>query len=292
MGDGEGWRQDAAATVGTCGSGGFRQDGGRMNQEECREEARQRVLKEAREKTGRLDLVGLGELDRLPEEIGSLGHLKELWIWGTEIEDLTPISGLKELRVLDCSISEIVDLTPIAGLRMLRELYCSATEISDLGPLLNLSSLQRLHCYHTRVADLTPLAGLSSLGSLDCSNCEVFDLAPLAGLSALSGLRCSGNQVSDLTPLVGLEELRTLWLGHLDLPDFPRELLQPGRLESLYLEGGSIEGVPGEILNQGNCLEDLRSHYRDLEEGDELLPDVKVMVLGNGRIGKTHSSRP
>ena len=40
-----------------------------------------------------------------------------------------------------------------------------------------------------------------------------------------------------------------------------------------------------------NCLERVRAHIRDLEAGEEFVPDVKVLILGNGRIGKTQICR-
>jgi internalin A len=52
--------------------------------------------------------------------------------------------------------------------------------------------------------------------------------------------------------------------------------------------------VPAEALSQDygdNCLEAVRAHFRDLEAGSERLTDVKVIVLGNGRVGKTQICR-
>ncbi|RYD85024.1 MAG: TIR domain-containing protein, partial [Verrucomicrobiaceae bacterium] len=57
-------------------------------------------------------------------------------------------------------------------------------------------------------------------------------------------------------------------------------------LKYVDLDGGSLDGAPSEIINS-NCLKQLRAHFSDLDAGEERLPDVKVMILGNGRIGKT-----
>jgi len=46
------------------------------------DEARRRIREEKEQKTGKPDLSGLG-LTELPEEIGELGHLKELHIGAT-----------------------------------------------------------------------------------------------------------------------------------------------------------------------------------------------------------------
>jgi internalin A len=52
--------------------------------------------------------------------------------------------------------------------------------------------------------------------------------------------------------------------------------------------------VPTEVLSQEffhNCLESLRAHFDDLDAGATSSPDVKLLVLGNGRAGKTQLCR-
>ena len=62
----------------------------------------------------------------------------------------------------------------------------------------------------------------------------------------------------------------------------------------LTLLRASIPGIPAEALSQSygdNCLAAVRAHHRDLEAGSVTLTDVKVIVLGNGRVGKTQICR-
>ncbi len=198
--------------------------------------------------------------------------LQSLVCTATKVSDLGPLAGLSALQSLECSITKVSDLGPLAGLSALQSLGCSITKVSDLGPLAGLSALQSLHCFVTEVSDLGPLAGLSALQSLDCSNTPVSDLGPLAGLSALQSLDCSETPVSDLPePLVWLESLKGLILFNTRITHIPAEVLSPNP--------------------RMNCLESLRAHLRDLEVGEDRLPDVKVLVLGNGRIGKTQICR-
>jgi hypothetical protein len=49
------------------------------------DEAQRRIREEKEQKTGKLDLSGLGLIE-LPTEIGELGHLKELHIGATRNE--------------------------------------------------------------------------------------------------------------------------------------------------------------------------------------------------------------
>jgi internalin A len=52
--------------------------------------------------------------------------------------------------------------------------------------------------------------------------------------------------------------------------------------------------VPAEILSKfefDNCLPRLRAHLADLSGEGNAVSDVKLMILGNGRVGKTQICR-
>jgi internalin A len=74
----------------------------------------------------------------------------------------------------------------------------------------------------------------------------------------------------------------------------PDALWYKPSLRQLVLHEVHLPGVPVEVLSQSqsdDCLQSLRAHLRDLAEGRVALPDVKLMVLGNGRVGKTQICR-
>jgi internalin A len=55
-----------------------------------------------------------------------------------------------------------------------------------------------------------------------------------------------------------------------------------------------IPGVPAEALSQSwgdDCLAAVRAHFQDLTAGQASATDVKLIVLGNGRVGKTQICR-
>src|SRR5208337_2190892 len=223
-----------------------------------------------------------------------LSALQSLNCRGTQVSDLGPLAGLSALQSLNCSGTQVSDLGPLAGLSALQSLNCQGTQVSDLGPLAGLSALQSLNCFDTQVSDLGPLAGLSALQSLDCYDTQVSDLGPLAGLSALQSLTCSDTHVSDLGPLAGLSALQSLTCSATQVSDLPGPIVWLESLIMLILFNTHITDIPAEVLSPDdftNCLESLRAHLRDLEVGEERLPDVKVLVLGNGWIGKTQICR-
>lgn len=78
----------------------------------------------------------------------------------TGVDDLSPLSGLANLRKLKCSGSLVAELSPLATLVNLRYLLCSQTQIDDLSPLTALINLESLDCSFTHVADLSPISTL------------------------------------------------------------------------------------------------------------------------------------
>ena len=66
-------------------------------------------------------------------------------------------------------------------------------------------------------------------------------------------------------------------------------------LREVTLYESALSGVPKELLSEMPfrfCLESLRAHFRDLKNGGESeVKDFKLMLLGNGRVGKTQICR-
>ncbi len=256
--------------------------------------------------------------------IAGLQALQNLDLWNCKaVTDLAPIAGLQALQTLDLSYcTAVTDLAPIAGLQALQNLdLTSCTAVTDLVPIAGLQALQSLYLTScTAVTDLAPIAGLQALQTLYLSACTaVTDLAPIAGLQALQSLNLSHcTAVTDLTPIAGLQALQTLDLSYFTAVT---DLVHLGRLPSLHslylfgcrpplppyllrtfaahprlneLAADEAAGVPREILSHDygdNCLPRLRAYLAELDLGAEAENEVKVILLGNGRVGKTQLCR-
>ena len=226
--------------------------------------------------------------------IASLNQLQILYCSSTPITDLAPIASLNQLQTLDCSSTQITDLAPIASLNQLQTLDCSSTQITDLAPIASLNQLQRLHCSDTQITDLAPIASLNQLQTLDCSSTQITDLAPIASLNQLQRLHCSYTPITDLAPMAPLS-LSKIDAFNCPLTNLDTALIENPSLQTLIVGGGhSIGNFPSAVLSQKlfeNCLARVRDHLRDLGENPSPINDVKVILLGNGRIGKTQISR-
>jgi hypothetical protein len=144
-------------------------------------------------------------------------------------------------------------------------------------------------------SDLEPLP-IATLLRLDCSTTQVSKLEPLRNFASLQILDYSSTKVSDLKPIVDLQYLHTLYIRNLQISEFPRKLLFSEKLHTLDLTGANIPGIPEEALSSDekvfyNCLPALRAHVLDLEVEAIPINSVKILVLGNGGVGKTQLCR-
>jgi internalin A len=247
-------------------------------------------------------LTSLQYLDCSNTQVSDLGPLRDLNSLqilncrGSQVSDLEPLGSLTSLQNIFCSY-QVSDLGPLRGLTKLKKLDCRGSQVSDLGPLRGLTNLKELDCSYTKVSDLGPLRDLTKLKKLDCRGTQVSDLGPLRGLTNLKELDCSNTQVCDLEAVVDLQNLQTLRCEYLKISEFPRKLLFSEKLQELYLDESSIKDVPEEAFSSdlshslGNCLSSLRSHVLDLEVEAIPINSVKILVLGNGGVGKTQLCR-
>jgi internalin A len=223
-----------------------------------------------------------------------LPALQSIHCSATQVGDLAPLKGLPTLRSLDCSWTQVSDIAPLKDSTALQSLDCSGTQVGDLAPIKGLPALESVNCSDTQVGDLAPLKGLPALRSLDCSWTQVSDIAPLKDLTALQSLDCSGTQVSEIAPLVGLAKLKELTCNEVKLAALPEWFVSALTIRELIFHKTRIPGVPAEILSAEfyeSCLENLRAHFLDEQGGVEPVVEIKLMVLGNGRVGKTQFCR-
>jgi len=224
--------------------------------------------------------------------LANLTQLQALDCRGNQLTDLTPLANLTQLQVLECCNNQLTDLTPLAGLIQLQKLGCWNNQLTDLGPLAGLTQLQWLNCGYNQLTDLEPLAGLTQLQQLYCSDNQLTDLTPLAGLTQLQGLECSHNQLTDLTPLANLTQLQVLECSYNGISDLNpvKPAVLAGRIDDLLAFNNPVRSLPAELLGSGeyyHVAEELRDYWQELEQGAEPNRDVKVILIGNGCVGKT-----
>jgi len=107
--------------------------------------------------------------DLTPLSKASFNYLYEIYLYNNRIKNLSPLSEMSELLILDLNNNLIEDLTPLSGLGNLFWLWLENNQISDITPLRYI--LQFNHSWEggqlintwlrgNQVSDVTPFAGL------------------------------------------------------------------------------------------------------------------------------------
>lgn len=181
------------------------------------------------------DLTGIDQVRRLESLIVSSKRLAR----GERLEELTWVTPLTSLKVLEATGSSVADLSPLASLVHLERVALAKTKVSDLSPLQENRGLRELALGDTPIRDLTPLSDLTQLELVDLKNTRVADLSPLAGLHGLRHLRLSNSKTRDLSPLSGLVRLERLELDGTKVSDVSA-LSQLTALERLELNDTKV----------------------------------------------------
>ncbi|BAL89268.1 hypothetical protein AMIS_40480 [Actinoplanes missouriensis 431] len=260
-----------------------------------------------------LSLAGTRETV-LPPEIGRIRHLKSLDIHNSSIQALPPeIGELSDLEGINAHESRLRTLPPEIGrLRKLERLDvqgcpleqlpeelwdCTSLQVLALGGrfrqlppgIQKLGNLTRLDIEASCRLDWLP-RGFSSLPRLTVLTLppsadgtlppQVFKLPNLARLTVVGGgpLHLSA-EVGDLT------RLRELDLTAVVVTDLPTELADLPHLHTLRLRPQALAEPLGDLYSRG--LHALISYLRD--EGRDGVPlyEIKVLLVGEGEVGKS-----
>ncbi|MDR1500907.1 MAG: hypothetical protein LBT43_00435 [Prevotella sp.] len=101
----------------------------------------------------------------------------------------------------------------------------------------------------------------------------------------LKRLILSDNKIEKISEdLAHLTKLKCLDLRNNQLTDISEKIANMASLEDLFLEENPFDLLPPEIVSRG--IKAIRNFYKELEEKD-FLYEVKLLLVGQGRVGKT-----
>lgn len=244
--------------------------------------------------------------------LSDLTQLTKLRLIHNEIQDINFLSKLLQVTSLELSHNQIQDISPLGRFNQLSELILNENQIQDISALSRLSKLTKLNLHTNQIRDISALSGLKNLTNLDLGRNLIEDISPLSNLPRLSELYLIRNQIKDISALSSLKKLSKLHLDKNQIQDtsffkcppklsklalsynqiqnFPRFLLLNKNLRSLYLFNNPIVDFPKELLgfhNFHDCLDDAHSWFSDLDKGRVENHELKLILIGNGRVGKS-----
>ena len=213
--------------------------------------------------------------------IAGLINLRVLFLHHNPISDISPVRGLTNLTDLMLYDTLITDISPVRGLTNLTILHFHGTEVTDLSPLAGLINLKNLAFAYKGRSDLTPLVGLINLETIFSWENAVSDLSLLAGLTKLEKVDLCGGDISDLSPLAGLTGLKELYLVNNEISDISPLAGLTG-LTRMNLEGNNIVDIsPLAALTNLTWLNVARNQISNLSPLDGLRENIKLVWHGN-----------
>ena len=269
-------------------------------------------------------LINLNSLELAANEIGDKGanslgtliNLNSLNLASNKFGDqgAKVIGTLINLTWLNVHLSRFGDVgaKAIASLTDLTSLSLGGDNIGDEGAkaIASLIDLTSLSLGGDNIGDegakaIASLTDLTSL-SLDGDNIGDEGAKAIASLTNLTSFKLSNSCIGDegLMAIFSLPNLHSLELrGCSQRLAITEDVLSTATLlHELYIYDCSIVNIPAELLNdarrmkppnyeQTSCLEAIRAHFKDLEVGHQEDRELKLIFLGNGRVGKTSISK-
>ncbi|MFE9658855.1 COR domain-containing protein [Streptomyces sp. NPDC005955] len=252
-----------------------------------------RTLPEAIGRLTGLRILALNDnlLTALPESIGDLGRLQELDVAFNQLERLPDsLSRLTSLASLKATGNTLETLPPdLDGLTSLRSLRLGRNRLSALPEDIGrLGHLVFLSVHANRLTGLPHsfrhLTDLHSLLIWDNPLCSV--PPQIAELTTLTNLDLTHCGLTEVPGWLGhLPQLINLILDQNRLTELPVSLGHLRRSARLGLAGNPLTTPPPEIVAAGTPA--VLSFLRDLDADAVRQWSSKVVVVGEGRVGKT-----
>lgn len=206
--------------------------------------------------------------------------------------DLVIPAGMTKLQHLDLNASPELTSVRFAGspphLRRLE-----ATDCPKLSTFVVPTDCPDLHYFDLNGCALTSFAldgDFSSLVYLDLTKSPELQEVSLAGnfASLLSLHLRAAAQLTHLSLTASLPALDTLDLHGTNVATLPENVILGSPLYRLYAHGCAPENCPAAFLEaDGNVLDNVRSWFQALQAGSEKNRIVKLLINGNGNVGKS-----
>jgi internalin A len=216
---------------------------------------------------------------KIPKNLPS--SITELQIRNSTIDEISNISQLTNLYLLELSFNEIKAITNISTLNKLHELALHDNKISKLKAVKFPASLSIIHLSSN---NLTSLSGIE--------NCK-----------ELEQLIVYGNNIDEISQIIHLEKLKTINLFNNPISDCPSEIwttMDVDQIKAYFKERNITILANKESINKNRLQlkqilvnqtfsnklnEDIKNKRLDIANN---FNDVKLIILGNSNAGKTN----
>ncbi|MGE5655985.1 MAG: COR domain-containing protein [Actinomycetota bacterium] len=252
-----------------------------------------------------LDL-SYNQLMEVPEALANLTQLQWLDLSRNRLRELPEaLANLTQLQTLDLTQNQLTSLPEcLKQLIQLQELYISQNRLTSLPEsLAHLTQLQTLGLSGNQLTSLPEsLAHLTQLQTLGLSGNQLTSLPICLGkLTQLQKLGLAANGIVQLPEWIGnLKELCHIYLGseeHIgrwafgfggrdnNIADLPVAFIKFDHLTTLVLNKKPLNPDLAAAYEQG--IEAVMQYLRAKAEGKVTLNEAKLILVGEGEVGKT-----
>jgi len=221
-------------------------------------------------------------------------RLRDLNLSGNRITRFSFTPVLETLEHLDLSENMALQTVEFSGpLPRLERWMCTQSGLSKID-LPDLPALKGLDLSRNKLVEVSFSSGSPLLEWLDISNNALNNLEFPKGFHRLKHLFLQNNQLEHLRFNTPLRKLKTLHLRSNKLSELPDNLLSFTELDALFLHDNAWKGnlaaaIPGE--KHDNVRKPVQDYLRELSKGKVVNERVKIIIVGNGRVGKTSMLR-
>lgn len=225
------------------------------------------------EKLEVIDLTGHPQIKQMENSIHLLSQCRKLTLKKSPFVPVG-ICKLDQLEHLDLSGSNLKEflkypLHQLTSLKILRVSECLLTTFPQ--SIIDIPNLETLILTQNPLKVIPArVSTMNTLTTLKMSFCSL-SVLEINGLLNLTDLDVSYNYISDCTGFTGLTNLHVLDISHnTDITELPENISNLSQLETLYIQGTSIRGVPT-VLEDCFNLKELHCSYL-FEQNFKLFP--------------------
>jgi Leucine-rich repeat (LRR) protein len=217
------------------------------------------------------------------EHLDKLPNLQQLDLRYNQLTRIEHLDKLPNLQQLNLSRNQITRIENLDKLPNLQQLYLSENKITRIENLDKLPNLQQLDLRRNQITRIENLDKLPNLQRLDLNSNQITRIENLAELTNLQQLDLGDNQISNLSPL----------LPFLQRAENPFQLVVKDRYQvsmgEINVKDNPLTTPPMGIVKQGTAA--VLHCFKDYGKGAAANKEIKLIVVGNGCVGKTASVR-
>jgi GTPase SAR1 family protein len=248
-------------------------------------------------------IIGLNLADNqlkfndLPQKLAELcPDLQYLNLNRNAFSHLDFSASLPSLKVLDLSVGQLESLSFTADFPALEKLDVSRNQLQVFEIQQDMPKLFFLDAGYNQIKTFHFPRGFQHLEYCYFFQNKLTEIHFAQALPKLNTLHLAENQLVSIDLPSGFRELETLYLqdNQLNMQVDEAFLAKMPNLLGLYLNGDKhiIQNLDRELwVKSESCLVDIQNYLKSLTPQNRPLYEAKLLLIGNGLVGKTSISR-